>query len=64
MDSSIKGVYGTDRSWLEKPEKEGLIALTEKEIHIESYMAPAIEVSIGSETIKIDCTNWSSYYWC
>ena len=46
------------KSWLEQPQKEGLIDVVEKEIeiteeHIGKYKAPSLEVIIGTESIKI-----------
>ena len=46
------------KSWLEQPQKDGLIDVVEKEIeikeeHIGEYKAPSLELIIGAESIKI-----------
>lgn len=54
LNSFMKNI----KSWLLQPQKEGLLTIVEKEIeiteeHFGTYKVPALELLIGSESIKI-----------
>lgn len=55
---NLIGFVGDVKGWLDQPQKEGLIEIVEREIeiseeHMGKYIAPSLELHIGTECIKI-----------